>query len=82
MRINPINAMASLGDALTTIGNLSKNDKKRFLQCFTCKNINTCNLDEAAEDENGMCKCYNKMQVSTDTSEFADIFNKELNKEA
>jgi hypothetical protein len=81
MRINPINAMASLGDVLTTVNTLSKNDKKRFLQCFTCKNLNTCDLDEKVEDENGMCKCYKKMLEPKHVSDFADIFNKELNKE-
>lgn len=30
-------------------------DIERFLQCFTCCNLENCNLDEKAEDKRGMC---------------------------
>lgn len=35
-------------------------DKKRFYQCLTCMYTETCELDEKAEDEQGMCKQYKK----------------------
>ena len=30
-------------------------DIERFFQCFTCCNLENCNLDEKAEDKRGMC---------------------------
>lgn len=33
-------------------------DTERFYQCLTCLHIESCNLDEKAEDKRGMCKKY------------------------
>ena len=72
-----------LRDVLNTIKNMSDRDKNRFSQCFNCKNLGTCNRDESDEDENGLCKFYDALPVSTlqQQYDFADILTKEIFKE-
>ena len=72
-----------LREVLHIINTMSDRDKKRFYQCFNCKNLNTCDKDESDEDENGLCKFYDELpHVSLQQSyDFADILTKEIFKE-
>lgn len=40
-------------------------DNERFYQCLTCKFTESCELDEKAEDERGLCKAYQKSEQAT-----------------
>ena len=68
---------------LHTINTMSDRDKKRFSQCFNCKNLDTCDKDESDEDENGSCKFYNELPHESlqQSYDFADILTKEILKE-
>lgn len=57
--------------------NMSSKDKKRFAQCFNCKNLETCTRDETDEDENGMCNFYNELPEK-ELKDFAAVFNREM----
>ena len=50
MKIKKVEASSSLSrglrDILHTINTMSDRDKKRFSQCFNCKNLDTCDKDE------------------------------------
>lgn len=72
-----------LRDMLHTINTMSDKDKKRFSQCFNCKNLNTCDKDESDENEDGSCKFYNELPHASlqQQYEFADILTKEMLKE-
>lgn len=72
-----------LKDILHTINTMSNKDRKRFSQCFNCKNLNTCNKDESDEDEDGLCKFYDELphMSSQEQYDFADILTKEMLKE-
>ena len=69
-----------LKDMLHTINTMSDRDKKRFSQCFNCKNLDTCDKDESDEDENGSCKFYNELPHGSlqQSYDFADILTKEI----
>ena len=72
-----------LRNILHTVNTMSDRDKKRFSQCFNCKNLDTCNKDESDEDENGLCKFYDELPHASlqQQYEFADILTKEILKE-
>ena len=72
-----------LRDILHTVNTMSDRDKKRFSQCFNCKNLDTCDKDESDEDENGSCKFYNELPHGSlqQSYDFADILTKEILKE-
>ena len=72
-----------LRDMLHTISTMSNRDKKRFSQCFNCKNLNTCDKDESDENKDGSCKFYNELPHASlqQQYEFADILTKEMLKE-
>ena len=72
-----------LRDMLYTISTMSNRDKKRFSQCFNCKNLDTCDKDESDENEDGLCKFYNELPHASlqQQYEFADILTKEMLKE-
>lgn len=72
-----------LRDILHTVNTMSDRDKKRFSQCFNCKNLDTCDKDESDEDENGLCKFYDELPHASlqQQYEFADILTREILKE-
>lgn len=61
---------------------LSLKDKKRFMQCFNCRNLNNCTYEEESEDEYGMCRHYKKLRYSgRKHRSFEKILTEELDKE-
>ena len=72
-----------LRDILHTVNTMSDRDKKRFSQCFNCKNLDTSDKDEADENEDGLCKFYNELPHASlqQQYEFADILTREIFKE-
>ena len=68
-----------LRDMLHTINTMSDRDKKRFSQCFNCKNLK----DESDENEDGSCKFYDELPHTSlqQQYEFADILTREILKE-
>ena len=72
-----------LRDILYTVNTMSDRDKKRFSQCFNCKNLDTCDKDESDEDEDGLCKFYGELPHASlqQQYEFADILTREILKE-
>lgn len=72
-----------LRDILHTINDMSDKDKKRFNQCFNCKKLDTCTLEEESEDKNGMCKFYEELPHGSlqQQYEFADVLTREIFKE-
>lgn len=50
-------------------------DEERMFQCLTCQHIDICELDEEAEDEQGMCKEY-RMDTKV-TAKLYSMVNKE-----
>ena len=87
MKVKKVEASSSLSrglrDILYTVNTMSDKDKKRFSQCFNCKKLDTCTLEEEAEDENGLCKFYDELPHTSlqQQYEFADILTKEIFKE-
>ena len=72
-----------LRNILHIVNTMSDRDKKRFSQCFNCKNLDTCDKDESDEDENGLCKFYDELPHASlqKQYEFADILTREILKE-
>ena len=72
-----------LRDMLHTLNAMSDRDKKRFSQCFNCKNLNNCDKDESDENEDGSCKFYDELPHDSlqQSYDFADILTKEIFKE-
>ena len=71
-----------LRDTLCTIESMSDKDKKRFFQCFNCKKLDTCTLEEEAEDENVLCKFYDELPHDYEAAKnFGELLMKELEKE-
>ena len=83
MKISKISQSSrSLRDMLCTIGSMSDKDKKRFSKCFNCKKLDTCTLEEEAEDENGLCKFYDELPHDYEAAKnFGELLMKELEKE-
>ena len=87
MKVEKVEAGSSLPrglrDILHTVNTMSDRDKKRFSQCFNCKNLDTCDKDESDENEDGSCKFYNELPhaLLQQQYEFADILTKEIFKE-
>ena len=72
-----------LREVLHIISTMSNRDKRRFSQCFNCKNLDACDKDESDEDENGLCKFYDELPYRSlqQPYDFADILTKEIFKE-
>lgn len=71
-----------LRHTLQIIDSMSDKDKKRFSQCFNCKKLNTCTLEEEAEDGNGLCKFYDELPHDDKAAKnFGELLIKELEKE-
>ena len=87
MKVKKVEASSSLSrglrDILHTVNTMSDRDKKRFSQCFNCKNLDICDKDESDENEDGLCKFYDELpHVSLQQQyEFADILTREILKE-
>ena len=83
MKISRISQSSrGLKDTLCTIGSMSDKDKKRFSQCFNCKKLDACTLEEEAEDENGLCKFYDGLPHNYEAAKnFGELLMKELEKE-
>ena len=86
MKVKKVEASSSLSrglrDILHTVNTMSDKDKKRFSQCFNCKKLDTCTLEEEAEDENGLCKFYDELPHDYETAKnFGELLMKELEKE-
>ena len=87
MKVEKVEAGSSLSrglrDILHTVNTMSDRDKKRFSQCFNCKNLDTCDKDESDENEEGLCKFYDELPHTSlqQQYEFADILTKEIFKE-
>ena len=86
MKVKKVEASSSLSrglrDILHTVNTMSDRDKKRFSQCFNCKNLDTCTLEEEAEDENGLCKFYDELPDDYEVAKsFGELLMKELEKE-
>ena len=83
MKISRISQSSrGLKDTLCIIGSMSDKDKKRFSQCFNCKKLDTCTLEEEAEDENGLCKFYDELPHDYEAAKnFGELLMKELEKE-
>ena len=81
--IEAISQSRGLRDVLHTINTMSDRDKKRFSQCFNCKNLDTCDKDESDENKDGSCKFYDELHHGSlqQQYEFADILTKEIFKE-
>ena len=81
--IEAISQSRGLRDVLHTISTISDRDKKRFSQCFNCKNLDTCDKDESDENEDGSCKFYSELPHGSlqQSYDFADILTKEILKE-
>ena len=72
-----------LRDMLHTLNAMSDRDKKRFSQCFNCKNLPNCDKDESDENEDGSCKFYDELPYESlqQSYDFVDILTKEIFKE-
>ena len=86
MKVKKVEASSSLSrglrDILHTVNTMSDKDKKRFSQCFNCKKLDTCTLEEEAEDENGLCKFYDELPHNYEAAKnFGELLMKELEKE-
>ena len=83
MKISRISQSSrDLRDTLCTIESMSDKDKKRFSQCFNCKKLDTCTLEEEAEDENGLCKFYDELPHDYEAAKnFGELLMKGLEKE-
>lgn len=86
MKVKKVEASSSLSrglrDILHTVNTMSDRDKKRFSQCFNCKKLDICTLEEEAEDENGLCKFYDELSHDYEAAKsFGELLMKELEKE-
>ncbi len=82
MKVSKVFQPKELRHTLQVINNMSDKDKKRFSQCFNCKKLDTCSLEEEAEDENGLCKFYDELPHDYKaTKDFGELLIKELEKE-
>lgn len=71
-----------LRHTLQIIDSMSDKDKKRFSQCFNCKKLDACTLEEEAEDENGLCEFYDELSHDDKAAKnFGELLIKELEKE-
>ena len=79
MKVSKVFQPKELRHTLQVINNMSDKDKKRFSQCFNCKKLDTCSLEEEAEDENGLCKFYDELPHDYKaTKDFGELLIKEL----
>lgn len=82
MKVSKVFQSKELRHTLQVINSMSDKDKKRFSQCFNCKKLDTCSLEEEAEDENGLCKFYDELPHDYKaTKDFGELLIKELEKE-
>ena len=85
MKVKKVEASSSLSrglrDILHTVNTMSDRDKKRFSQCFNCKNLDTCDKDESDEDDLDNAADLSNHASLQQQYEFADILTREILKE-